>query len=458
MDYSSANHGLWNFFIWMGVIAGLLLLANVLNRKVAFVRESLIPVAALAGFILLALRVTGLLRVPTELLEMVTYHGIALGFIALSLRTAKKGLGGLFAFKSGALIVSTYLLQAVVGLAISILLSATFMPELFPASGILLPMAYGQGPGQANNVGSTYESLGFAGGRSFGLSLAASGYLCACLVGIWYTRRLVKNKRYAPSKAQPVSGSIVTEAFQDENEVPLSDSVDRLSMQFALVLLTYLITYLVTRGLTDGIAAVMPGAARLLTPLFWGFNFITGSAVAMGIRSLLTVLRKKRLMNRQYQNNYLLNRLSGLAFDLMIIAGIASIDIGDLRGLWLPFALMAAAGGWVTYLYLKRVTRELSPGFAEESFVAMYGMLTGTISSGVLLLRQIDPSCKTPAADQLVVGSGTGILFGVPILVMVGLAPDSPAMLFLTLGLCVAYLAALLLFVLKWKGKRAVGA
>ena len=48
-------------------------------------------------------------------------------------------------------------------------------------------------------------------------------------------------------------------------------------------------------------------------------------------------------MNRQYQNNYLLSRFSGLAFDVMIVAGIASINIDDLSGYWLPFLLMAVA-------------------------------------------------------------------------------------------------------------------
>ncbi len=451
MDYSSANHGLWDIFVWLGIIAGLLLLANVLNRKVAAVRNSLMPVAALAGFLLLILRITGVAKIPLALLEMITYHGIALGFIALSLKSARKGLGGLFAFKGGALIVSTYLLQAIVGLVISAALFYTVMPGLFPASGILLPMAYGQGPGQANNVGSTYESLGFVGGRSFGLSLAATGYLCACLVGIWYTRRLQKKQGYTSLKAKPVSGSVVTETSCDAQEEPLSESMDRLSMQVALVLLAYLITYLITRVLTEGISAVAPGVGRVLSPLLWGFNFIIGSAVAMGFRHVLTLLRKRKLMNRVYQSNYLLSRISGLAFDLMIVAGIASIDIGDLRGLWLPFALMAIAGGYITYLYLKRITKVVSRGFEEESFVAMYGMLTGTISSGVLLLRQIDPSLDTPAAEQLVVGSGTGILFGAPMLIMIGLAPDSPEMLFLTLGLCMAYMALLVLFLFRWR-------
>ena len=454
MDFSAANHGLWDVFVWGGVIAALLLVANLLTRKVGFIRKSLMPVAALAGVILLALRATGLLKFPAEMLEMVTYHGIAIGFIAMSLRTTKTEIKGLFAFKSGALIVSTYLVQAVVGLAISALLYFTLMPALFPASGILLPMAYGQGPGQANNVGSTYEALGFIGGRSFGLSLAAAGYLTACLVGIWYTQRVIKKRGAEKKDVKIVSGSVVTEVFQEENEVPLDESVDRLSLQIALIMNTYLITFLITRLLTGAIAGIAPGAGKSIVPLFWGFNFITGSLVAMGTRGVLSKLRKSGVMTRQYQNNYLLNRISGLAFDLMIVAGIASIDISDLQGLWVPFLLMVVIGGIVTYIYLKWIVPRLSPTYADESFIAIFGMLTGTISSGILPLRQIDPEFKTPAADQLVVGSGTGILFGAPILILVGLAPNSTLMLFVTIALCAIYLAALVWFMVGKKFRK----
>ena len=455
MDYSSANTELWNVFLWGGVIAALMLLANVLTRKVKFIRALLMPVAVLAGFLLLALRATGILNIPKELLEIVTYHGIAVGFIAMSLRTSKKSFGKKYAFRSGALIVSTYLMQAVVGLLIGIVLFYTVMPAFFPAAGILLPMAFGQGPGQANNVGSTYEALGFIGGRSFGLSLAATGYLCACLVGVWYTRRIIKSRGQYLNVADRLSGSVTTETFQDANEVPLSESVDRLSMQTALIMLTYLLTYLTTMGLDALIFAASPGFSKTLSPLLWGFNFITGSVVAMVVRSLLDALRKSKVMTRQYQNNYLLNRISGLAFDLMIVAGIASIDISDLKGLWVPFGLMALAGGTTTYFYVKYMTRRLTPDFKDESFVAMYGMLTGTISSGIQPLRQIDPEFKTPAADQLVIGSGTAIIFGAPMLILIGLAPQSTGMLFLTVGLCIVYMAVLMLFAL---GRSVFGA
>ena len=161
------------------------------------------------------------------------------------------------------------------------------------------------------------------------------------------------------------------------------------------------------------------------------------------------LLRRANVMTRQYQNNYLLSRISGVAFDLMIVAGIASINIEDLSGLWVPFLLMAVAGGAVTLFYLQWVCKRIYPDYYYEGLVSMYGMLTGTISSGVLLLREIDDTFETPAANNLVLGSSFGILFGAPMLVLIGLAPDSDAMLFLVVGLCAVYLAALLLFMLR---------
>ncbi|NLB41292.1 MAG: sodium:glutamate symporter, partial [Clostridiales bacterium] len=181
MDFSANNTALWNFMIQMGILSIILLVSNVLRRKVAIVRKSLAPTAVLAGFLALALRVSGILYLEGIFLETITYHTIAIGFIALSLRmpekTKESEANSLVGPKSGALIVSTYLIQGILGLAITIALAYTLSPGLFKASGIILPMGFGQGPGQANNVGATYEQLGFVGGQSFGLSIAAAGYI-----------------------------------------------------------------------------------------------------------------------------------------------------------------------------------------------------------------------------------------------------------------------------------------
>lgn len=452
MDFSAANEALWNPIIQFGIIAFLILLANVLRRKIPMVQASLMPTAVLAGFLLLLLRTTGILKIDMEFLEMLTYHMIALGFIALSLRVPEKTSEAvpMIGSKSGALIVSTYLVQAIVGLVISIGLAYTVMPGFFKASGILLPMAYGQGPGQANNVGTTYEALGMAGGRSFGLSLAAMGYLCACIVGVIYLFVMNRQGKLTHVKDKDyISGSVTIDTYQDDNEIPIAESVDKLSVQMALVLLLYLLTYLITNGITNLLQAISPGLVKSVGTLLWGFNFIIGSMIAVGCRVLFSSLKRLKWMNRQYQNNYLLSRLSGLAFDFMIVAGIASINIDHLSGLWLPFILMAVAGGVVTLLYLRFMCEKLYSGYVYEGFLSMFGMLTGTISSGVLLLREIDPEMKTPASNNLVTGSSFGIIFGIPMLILISFAAKDDMSAFYALGFIILYLVALLLFIFK---------
>lgn len=452
MDFSAANIDLWNPIIQFGIIAGLIILANVLRRKIPFIQKSLMPTAVLAGFILLFLRSTNILRVDTVFLEGLTYHAIALGFIALSLRVPAKESesGALIGSKSGALIVSTYLVQAMVGLVISLTLAYTVMPDLFKASGILLPMAYGQGPGQANNVGTTYQALGMEGGRSFGLSLAAAGYLCACVVGVVYLNIFNRRgKLQRKHSEKQVSGSVTIDSFQDQNEIPVAESIDKFSVQAALVFMVYLLTYLVTWGIVSLLEAVAPGLAGTVATLLWGFNFIIGSVMATGCRCLFKGLRVVKLMNRQYQNNYLLSRISGMAFDVMIVAGIAGINIDDISGMWLPFSLMAVTGGIVTFVYLRYMCGRLYPDYRYEGFFSMYGMLTGTISSGVLLLREIDPEYETPAANNLISGSSFGIAFGAPVLLLVSMAARSDMMVWVVLGLVITYFMILLLFIFK---------
>jgi ESS family glutamate:Na+ symporter len=454
MDYSAANTQLWNGIMQIAIIATTLLIANILRRKITFIRRAVIPTAVLGGFLLLAGKMTGLVRLDLSFMEQITYHGIALGFIAQSLRVPddqapRENHVGL---KSGAVIVSSYMIQVVTGLVISILLAYTIMPGFFKASGLLLAMGYGQGPGQANNIGVSYETMGFAGGRAFGLAISAAGYLSACIVGVLYMTRMVRSGKFVRKDHQELSEAATIGDFQHDNEIPVAESLDKFSVQFALVLLVYGITFLLTKGVTGALSSFAPGLANTLNPLLWGFNFMIGSGIAIGTRSVMKQLRKVKLMNRQYQNNYLLSRISGVAYDFMIVAGIASIEIGDLSGLWLPFILMSVAGAITTLIHLRYVCKLVYKDYYYEGMLSMYGMMTGTISSGVLLLRELDPELKTSASNNLVVGSSFAILLAAPLLVLVGLAPKSTGMTFLTLFIGCAYYVLLVLMV-KYKKK-----
>lgn len=456
MDYSAANTALWSLVIQIGIICVSVMLATFLRNNIEAVRKSLLPVGVIAGFILLILKVVGIVKLNANIMETLVYHCIALGFIAMSLRVPpekEKGDGGNVGFKSGALIVGTYLIQGVTGLIITITLGYTFMPNMFKAAGLLLPMGYGQGPGQANNVGGTYEALGFAGGRSFGMAIAAAGYLCACIVGVIILNVLAKKGKLANIKRKETDENLNVDFFQDKNEIPVSDSIDKLSIQIAMVFVVYIATYFITLGITSGVSAISEGLAKTINTLLWGFNFIIGAGVAILTRTILEWGRKKKYIVRQYQNNYLLNRISGFFFDIMIVAGIASINPEELQGLWVPFILIAIAGGIVTWFWLSYASKIIYKDYYYEGLMSMYGMMTGTIGSGILLLREIDPQLSTPAANNLVSGSSFGIVLGAPVLILVGLAPKSDLLCFVTLGLAAAYFVVLLMLI-KHKRKK----
>ncbi|MBQ3105977.1 MAG: hypothetical protein IJC51_00655, partial [Eggerthellaceae bacterium] len=330
-------------------------------------------------------------------------------------------------------------------------LAYTLMPGLFKAAGVLLPMGFGQGPGQANNIGGSYEALGFVGGRSFGLALAAAGYLCACVVGLAYLNLLARKGKVRAGIKEGFGDAVTVETFEDKGEVPIAESLDRLSVQIALVMLVYFATYYVTDGVCALIRSFLPGMFDMVNSLLWGFNFIVGSALAILLRSLMKLLKKGKIITRQYQNNYLLSRISGLCFDVMIVAGVASIDIGDLSGLWLPFILLCIAGGALTLILLQKLSRKIYPDYYYEGLLSMYGMMTGTISSGILLLREVDPALETPAANNLVLGSSFAILFALPVLLLVSLAPQAPWLVLLLLAL---YLVALLFLIYRLKPRK----
>jgi ESS family glutamate:Na+ symporter len=457
MDFSNENSVLWNFVIQMGILAAILLTANIL-RRAPVVKKTLMPTAVLAGFIALVLRVTGVIKLDAALMEMVTYHTIAIGFIALSLIIPKKEGNYSKAFtgsKTGALIVSTYLLQGIIGLVVSISLAYTIRPGLFKAAGVLLPMGYGQGPGQANNVGSTYEAMGFYGGQSFGLSIAAMGFVVACAAGVIYLNILKRKNLLRKTNNKTAQRAASVDDFENWNEIPVSESVDRFSIQVAFVLIVYLATWGLALGLTKMLRATGTDFAAGIIPLIWGFNFIFGSLLAVLLRAIIKLFRNAGWMTRQYQNNYLLARISGYSFDLMIITGICTINFEKLSGLWLPFILMCSIGGVATFIYLKWICKKLYPDYYYEGFLSMFGMMTGVISSGILLLREADPKFETPAANNLVLGSSFAIGFGIPMLVLIiPFAPKSDLWVLITLGCCIVYFAILLSYMLLVKPRK----
>lgn len=427
----------WDFSAWgsinlVAVLLISLLVANIIKRSIKFLRVSLIPTSVLGGMLLLIFAgiydlITGDILFETAYfgkdgyatLETITYHTLALGFIASSFKTANGKLSKkrtVEIFNTGVTTVSTYLLQAVVGFGIT-MIAALVMKGFFEAAGVLLPFGYGQGTGQAMNYGNIYETeYGFVGGKSFGLTIAALGFLSASIGGVIHLNILKKRKKI---KIYGEDESVLNESqVQGSNEIPMQGSMDKMTVQVALVMGAYLLTFLFMFLL----GKLLPGMKAVI----YGFNFLLGVLSATLVKIAINTFKRMGAIKKEYINDFLMTRVSNFFFDIMVVAGIAAIRLGILQQYWGIMLVLGVVGLIITYFYNLWIAKVLFPEYQQEQFLMMYGMLTGTASTGIILLREIDGDFKTPAADNMVYQNFPAIVFGFPMMLLATLAPQKP--------------------------------
>ena len=450
----------WSFVITMTLLFGAMIIANTLRNTVSGLRRLMIPSSVLGGFLLLIANTIfkncfQIQLYQTSMLEILTYHGLGLGFSAMALRNVDKkqdNRSKTGAFDTGVAVVSTYLLQAAMGLIVT--LALYFVIDSFFASGILLPMGYGQGPGQAYTWGHTYEaSYGFANGTSFGLAVSSMGFVSASVGGVVYLRYMRRKGRFSGETGKDaVDADMTLDQYAGENEIPLSESMDKFTIQVSLVFFAYILAFLFMKGVNVVVeTGVLGGLGKTVQSMIWGFQFLFGTLFAILVKTVVNMLRRTGAMKRDYINNFMMNRISGFMFDIMVIASIAAIDLTAFLtpSFIIPLSIICVLGAVGSYVYLRFICRRVFPMYEDEAFLSLYGMLTGTASTGAILLREIDPRFETQASDNLVYHQPWAILFGFPMFLLLGVAPQSVSKSILTLVICVALLAVMNVILLR---------
>lgn len=456
MVKSFATVEVWGALIQFSIIAIGLLLGNMLRTKVPFLQKSLIPSALIGGALILLFKAIPNMDsiVDKDAMEIITYHALGLGFVALALKNNRiqSKSTPMKVVETGTLTASSYILQGIVGLAVTIPMFY-FGKQIFYAAGLLLPMGYGQGPGQALNFGVIYmnhaanQGITFPG-ADFGLSIAATGFIVGSVIGVIYLNVLKKKGKISVSNIKDRQVNKL-EDYVSDNEIPDTESVDKLSIQICLVAFTYFLVFL----FNSWIQSLDLGAfgTNTLKPLMWGFNFLLGTLFGIFIKWILNGFKKAKIVQREYINNYLLNRISGFAFDVMIVAGTAAINFTEFKGFALPFVLVCTVGAIATFYYVRWVCKHLYPTYPYEGFFSMFGMLTGTASNGMILLREIDPKFETPAANNLVLQTLPAVALGFPVLLLVGYGPQSWEATLFTFVCCIAAFAIFTIFLMRTK-------
>lgn len=428
-DFTMANYdAVWGFMVQLGLLLIFLMLGNVLRRTIPFFRKCLVPSALLGGALLLVANIIckqfDFVLVDRRLMQVITYHCLAIGFASMSLKTEKSShkTNPSQVVEFGALQGGTYMLQAFVGLGITIIL---FLITRYGDNiisyvcGVIMPLAFGQGPGNALSWDINFTNTPaaqFAGNGSFGLSLASIGFVVASVFGVLYINiyKRRSNLKVRTGKAVSVSNN------QEESgaeEIPDNESVDKFSLQVGFVALVYALSF--------GFMCLLGIISDFTNSIAWGFNFLWASLAAMLIKLIVKLLRKKRLMKREYINNYQMDRISGFSFDLMIVAGVAAIEINDIKNYILPIVILSIVGSIITYIYIRKVAKECFKGFEHEFFLMSFGTLTGTASNGMILTKEIDPGLRTPTSSLYILSNFPAMVMIAPLLFLLGFAGKS---------------------------------
>lgn len=417
------------------ILAGLIGAGMLITRGIAPLRRLAVPHSIVAGVLGLSLGPSGagLLPIDIPAMETIVYHAFALMFIAGGLQSPpQQDRPG--AARSLALGGSTIgVLQAILGL---LFVAAWLAVEpLHPGFGLMLTLGFQQGPGQALSLGGAWESLGLVDGGQIGLVFAALGFLYCIVLGIPAVAIARRRGLLTPRDLVEPRGLEISSA---DPSPPRSERRGSMLIQIALVLLVYAAVF----GMISAVVTVLPAG---LAATAWGLHFIFGSLIAIVLRTLA-----RRGGHDDLFDDVGLARISVATVDLTTTGAIAAVRLAVLAAWLVPILLMTLITGGLTLLGCVWLARRAFPEAPVSHTVVLFGAGTGTISTGLALLRMLDPELRGTAARNTVIGMTAQIPFSAPL--FVGVLPfattqwsgDMSAALGWPLAVLVIYLGALL--------------
>ena len=450
----------WKLLVDLGIISAALLLATYLRVKIRFFQKYLIPNALTAGFLLLPFYnfVAPHFNLTTAGLGAMVYHLLSISFIAMTLRRnpdkkapdkdepVPRGGDRHGLFGTVTVVVFQYGMQASVGLLLTFFFISTFMPDLFPAMGFFIPLGFALGPGQAFAIGEGWGAFGLVDGGSVGLTFAAIGFLCACFGGVWLINYGIRKDWISAEKKQIIQNQEVrTGVYPRSHKKKLgmymtteAEAIDSLSYTAALVFLVYFVSYLFLKLLSYLLSLIGPLGQELAVNL-WGINFV--------FAALAAILAKKLIGRFDIQftvDNHALTRIAGLSVDLMVASAVGAISLVVVVRYWVPITVMSLIGGALVLLTVPYLCSRIFEDHRFDRLMIIFGGVTGTMPTGLALLRVIDPDFETPAAADYMFSAAVVFVILIPFILAINLPAYSyttgnPLYFWVALGIALSY-------------------
>lgn len=426
-------------------LAIFLLTGVLLRAKIPFFQKFLFPSCLIGGTLGLILKSTGVIDLVFDLksshLETFAYHFFNISFISVGLTQGakqKESTSKGKEFVNGPLWMAliqgvTFPLQAALG-GVFVILFGVLGIKLFSTFGFLVPLGFTEGPGQALSVGKVWEfKFGFTHGATLGLTFATIGFFFAFFVGVplvnWAIRK-GHSKHGSTELSQDLLKGFISKTQKKESAGELtmhSGNIDTLAFQTGLVGVVYAITY----AFILAFGKILPADAAAI---LWGFFFFFGMLFALIIRIILGKIGIDYLIDPGVQR-----RITGWAVDFLIVSTVMAIQLVVVWKFIVPVSVISITIGILTTLVVVYFGKRIE-SYNIERTAAIYGTVTGTVSSGLLLLRIVDPEFKTPAAMDVAIMN----VVVAPIIASLLVLVNAPVWWNWSLGLTIAVFAAVM--------------
>ena len=399
------------YLIAFGWISLLLLVGSWLRAKVSFFQKYLVPsslIAGFLGFILVSLGWVGIpdpangwTAIPNQTFSLISFHLFSFGFVAIGLVSGGGADGGNKeeVFKGSLwmalLWTAAACIQALAGWLIFMGCKSIVSGEAYAPLGFLSAHGFAQGPGQVLAISSVWQdAFKIPGAVSVGLTFAAAGFFAAALVGVplayWGVKKGLTH--HAPAN---LSEDFLRGLMRPENRQSLGyhttnpANIDTVAFHLAIMGLVYLIAYFLCYFFKYHL---FPPAMAQLT---FGFIFFWGLMAAVVFRLLLNKTGAGKYLDDGVQR-----RLTGASVDFMIVSVMMAVKLSAIMDLIVPIILTIVVGTAIA-LFMSLYFGRRVKAFGFEKVAAMFGYLTGTGASALLLLRIVDADFRTPTAVQV---------------------------------------------------------
>lgn len=407
------------------LLSALLIVGQIVRARVGLFQKLMLPAGLTAGALALLLGPNGFHHLPlTQNLGDYAKFLVVLVFAAapLSSGPAERPKLGREVGEMGLYVTFGFFAQYGWGMLFSLfVLSAIW--TLHPGFGYLLGVGFWGGVSTTAAVAKSFEDYQWTDAMTLGMTCSTVGTLAAIVLGL-----AIVNWRARKAPVSTVSGNatelgwrtgLIPAKFRKSLglETVSNSSIESLSFHFALIMVAAGVGWYASATSGTLLNIIWPGQ-KIEIP-----SFATALLAGYALRWVMSITSTHSYLDAKTTRS-----INGSCVDFLIVCAIGAIDMRRLAAYAAPLVFLLLFGVLLC-LYQALI---LGPKMFRENWfeksILVFGVSTGTLAQGIMLLRIIDPEMKTGSlgtyalVDILIKPLTLGLIIAGPHLIGTGYA------------------------------------